>query len=299
MAIDPRSLSIFLAVCRQGSISAAARELAMSQPSVSVTIAQLERKLGTRLFERGRSGITLERAGVAMMRRAEAMESLLQSAQREIDLIQSDVSGPLVVGGTPGALASLAPRAISRLKDRHPRFELRILERSDSVLLDLLRNERIDLAIATTRIEAVPADIVEETILQDPFDLIVGRRNDHLPARVALSQLTGVPWVLPEAVGAFRRQIDALFVSTQTPTPHDVVRCDSLLTTKAIVRGSDYVTILPREVASAELSIGVLRAIKIDGADFLRNIGVRRLAGRELTPIAEAFLTAIRQYPDP
>lgn len=51
-----------------------------------------------------------------------------------------------------------------------------------------------------------------------------------------------------------------MFVSTETQTPRDVIRRDSLLTTKAIVRSSDYVTILPRAVAAAELNIVVLLA---------------------------------------
>jgi DNA-binding transcriptional LysR family regulator len=96
-------------------------------------------------------------------------------------------------------------------------------------------------------------------------------------------------------VGAFRRQIDALFVSTETQTPRDVVRCDSLLTTKAIVRNSDYVTILPREVAAAELSIGVLRAVRIEDVGFRRTVGFLRLGTRAPTPIAEAFIQMTRQ----
>jgi DNA-binding transcriptional LysR family regulator len=293
--IDPRHLRIFLEVCRQGSISGAARELNMAQPSVSVAIGQLESLIGTRLFQRSRTGITLERPGIALRRRAEAMDTLLANASAELALLEQDVAGPLVIGGTPGALASLVPAATIRLKALYPRVAIRILERPDANLIELLRNERIDLAIVTTGLEAMPDDIIEEPVLQDPFDLIVGRRNDHLPHSVTLASVASLPWVLPDAVGAFRRQIDALFVSTETQTPRDVVRCDSLLTTKAIVRNSDYVTILPREVAAAELSIGVLRAVRIEDVGFRRTVGFLRLGTRAPTPIAEAFIQMTRQ----
>jgi LysR family transcriptional regulator, regulator of abg operon len=292
--IDPRQLRIFLEVCRQGSISGAARELNMAQPSVSVAIAQLERSVGTRLFQRSRTGITLERPGIALRRRAEAMDTLLYSARAELALMEQDVVGPLVIGGTPGALASLVPAAIVQLKHSYPRADIRILERPDANLVELLRTERIDLAIVTTGIEAVPEDIIEEAVLQDPFDLIVGRQNDHLSEMVSLSSVADLPWVLPDAVGAFRRQIDALFVFLQTQTPRDVIRCDSLLTTKAIVRNSTYVTILPREVAAAELNIGVLRAVEIENVGFRRNVGVLRLAGKKPGPFTEAFMAAVR-----
>jgi LysR family transcriptional regulator of abg operon len=292
--LDPRALKTFLAVCREGSITAAARQLNVAQPSVSVAMSQLERSLDATLFERGRTGVTLTRAGLALRRRAEAMEMLLEAAQREIELLDLDVAGPLTIGGTPGALASILPNVIARIRSVFPRFELRVLERTDAALLDLLRSERIDLAIVTTGIDTVPEDVVEETLLRDPFDLIVGEANAHLPEHLRLTELGEASWVLPDAVGGFRRQIDALFVAAQMTIPSNVIRCDSLLSTKAIVRQTDYVTILPREVAVAELSVGALRAIRIDEVDFTRNVGIRTLKGRPSSPIIEAFLNAAR-----
>ena len=200
----------------------------------------------------------------------------------------------LVVGGTPGALASLVPKAVRLLKTSHPRFELQVIERTDSVLADLLRNGQIEIAVVTTGIDAVPPDILEEHILRDPFALIVGHKRDHLRGRVRLRDLSELPWVLPEAQGAFRRQVDALFIATDTPTPKNVIRCDSLLTTKAIVADTDYVTILPRQVVEAEVAMGVLRALEITKADFVRTVGIRVLADRRLGAMAEAFLAALR-----
>jgi molybdate transport repressor ModE-like protein len=54
--IDPRALRTFLAICQQGTISGAARKLNISQPSVSVAIAQLERAVDASLFTRSRTG---------------------------------------------------------------------------------------------------------------------------------------------------------------------------------------------------------------------------------------------------
>ena len=75
-AIDPRAVRTFGAVCRAGSISGAARVLAISQPSVSNTIARLEAQLAVTLFERSRSGIVLTPAGQALERRARPQTTL-------------------------------------------------------------------------------------------------------------------------------------------------------------------------------------------------------------------------------
>lgn len=293
MAIDPRHLRTYLAVCRANSISEAARRMNISQPSVSVAISQLEHAVGARLFERGRSGIQLTPAGIALVRRAEALESLLFNAAKEVSLAQAQVAGPLLVGGTPGALASLVPRAVVAFRERFPSFQLQVLERPDTVLMDMLRSEQLDFALVTTGIDAVADDMVEEHVLRDPFALIVGARDAQLGERAKLSEVADRPWVLPEAQGAFRRQVDALFIAAETSTPVNVIRCDSLLTTKAIVADTDYVTILPRQVVASELATGVLRAVEIAGADFVRTVGIRRLAARTPSAVAQAFLAAL------
>lgn len=292
VTIDPRLFRTFLAVAREGSISGAARRLNISQPSVSVAVAQLERKLGTPLFERGRQGIAPTPAGEAMRRRAEAMEALLRDAEDEVELVRRGVGGPLRIAGTPGALVSLVPGAIGPM-ERDGRFALHVLERADAELNDLLRRGEIEVAVATAGIDPQPPDIEERPIAQDPFALIVGRAHAGLGPRVALSDVAGLGWVLPEAAGAFHRQIEALFLAAGTPIPNDVIRCDSLLTSKSIIRRSARVSVLPRGVVAAELSMGVLRALPIDGVGVTRSIGVRLLAGRPLSPLARRFVEAI------
>lgn len=291
--IDPRAIRTFLAVVRSNSISGGARLLNISQPSVSNAIAQLEQALGASLFERSRSGIVLTLEGEALLRRAESIDSLLRDAEAEVKLASVGVAGPLRVGGTPGALVSLLPDAVRRLEDRIGQFALHVVERPDHDLAAMLYRGEIELAFVTTGIEQPPEGIEERTFSRDPFALIVGRQNDHLPARMSLKDMAAMRWVLPEARGAFRRQIDALFIAADISVPQDIIRCDSLLTTKAIVRGSQRVTILPMQVASAELSIGVLRAITIEEAEFSRSIGVRRLAGGRLSRLAAEMLETL------
>ena len=70
-------------------------------------------------------------------------------------------------------------------------------------------------------------------------------------------------------------------------------RLPPLLTTKAIVRMTDRVTILPRHVVEAELSVGVLRAIELRDVTFQRRIGVRALAEVELSPLAARFIEVL------
>ena len=290
--LDPRLLRTFLAVCRSGSISGAARTLNVSQPAVSVAIAQLERGLDSTLLARSRQGVTPTPAGVALMRRAEMQEALLADAQEAVALAKTGVRGPLRVGGTPGALVSLLPGAVARLEAQGS-LSLTVVEATDATLADLLRRGEIEVAIVTTEIEPPPPDISEVSIARDPFALIVGRAHEALGARVTLRELMGLGWVLPRAAGAFHRQIQALFLAAEIPYPADVIRCDSLLASKAIVRQGRRVTLLPRGVVASELSMGVLRAVHLSEGEITRSIGIRTLRGVRPSTLATQFLAAI------
>jgi LysR family transcriptional regulator of abg operon len=81
LRLDPRHLRILLTVVRLGSFSAAARSLNMSQPAVSMLIAQLERAVGAQLVERGRQGAIPTQAGRILTRRAEMIETVLDLAR--------------------------------------------------------------------------------------------------------------------------------------------------------------------------------------------------------------------------
>ena len=297
IAIDPRALLTYNAICEEGSISAAARALNLSQPSVSNTIALLERRLGVILFERRRGGIVLTHEGEVLQRRAEALATLLAGAAAEVEYAQHGIVGPLRIGGTPGALLTLLPGAIMRLEDVVGRFALSVVERPDEQLHDMLRRGEIELAFVTTRIETVPADMVEITCARDPFALIVGPHHAALGERVSLRDVADSLWILPEARGAFRRQVDALFVAAGIAVPRTAIRCDSLLTTQAIVRMTERITVLPRLVALDGVTDGSLRAISIDEAAFERSVGVLRLAERPLSPLSRNLLAALEGVP--
>ncbi|WP_296049151.1 LysR family transcriptional regulator [uncultured Alteromonas sp.] len=290
MRIDPRALRLFLAVCREGTISGAARAEHLSQPSVSVAISQLERVLATKLFTRNRQGIELTAAGLALKTKSQAIESLLVSAKEEIDLLAKDIGGPLTIGGTPGALASVIGKVIPDFSNRFPKFKLRILERADTVTQEMLRNYEIDLAVVTAGMREVTDEFTEKPVLSDPFSIIVGTANADMPDTMNLKQLKNKPWVLPDAVGGFRRQIDALFINSSASIPANVILSDSILTTKSIIKNSDYITILPLEVVKTEIENGSLRSIQIEGVSFQRKVGLLWLAERQLSTIAEAFI---------
>ena len=95
MAIDPRQLANLLAVAKHGSFNRAAAALGLSQPALSNSIRQLERRLGVSVLDRTSSGSTLNEFGNILIRQAQTVEALLLQAGEEVRLRKLGIDGPL------------------------------------------------------------------------------------------------------------------------------------------------------------------------------------------------------------
>lgn len=111
--MDWNDLRFFLAVARTGSLSAATRELRISQATISRRVQALETALGAVLFERLNTGYVLTSAGREVQARAEAAEAAVLAVARRVDNGQGHVQGSVRLA-TGEALAShlIAPRIV-------------------------------------------------------------------------------------------------------------------------------------------------------------------------------------------
>ena len=96
--MELRVLEYFLALAREGSVSAAAEALHVSQPTLSRQLIELERELGTTLFERGRHGAKLTEDGMLLRRRAAEIVDLANAAKSEIAHSRGAVAGEVRIG---------------------------------------------------------------------------------------------------------------------------------------------------------------------------------------------------------
>ena len=111
--MDPKRLLTVRAVARRRSFSQAARELSLSQPSVSQQVAALERELGARLLERRPGGLRLTRPGAVLLEHADAIAERLGLATAQLAEIAGAERTTLRLGAFPTALASLVPAAVA------------------------------------------------------------------------------------------------------------------------------------------------------------------------------------------
>ena len=117
MAINVHLLKIFHAVARSGSFSRAASELAISQPSVSIQVGELERQFGVELFEPAGKSVRLTEAGRTCFDYAGRILALMEEAQRAMDEVKGLGRGRLLVGATQTPGTYILPAMLGRLTE--------------------------------------------------------------------------------------------------------------------------------------------------------------------------------------
>jgi DNA-binding transcriptional LysR family regulator len=155
--LDVKRLRILREVAQQGSFSAAADVLYLSQSAVSQQIATLEREVGMKLLDRTREGPKLTDAGRVLVSHAEAAIARLDEAERELAAIAGLEGGELRLASFPSASATVLTEAVSVFHRRHPMVRLSVIDAEPDESLPRLRGGEIDLAL-TFDYESVPVE---------------------------------------------------------------------------------------------------------------------------------------------
>ena len=148
--MDLKQLEYFKAVADEGTISAAARRLNMSQPPLSNQIHLLEREFGTLLFERGARKIELTEAGRLLYKRAETMLGLARLTEQELADYREGRAGNLRLGVVSSVGTLLLRDWILPFHQKFPQIGFEIYEGNTYQLIEQLRANLIELALVRT-----------------------------------------------------------------------------------------------------------------------------------------------------
>ena len=299
MPIELRLLRCALAVAEHHNFVRAAHAVRMSQPSLSRNIQDIERRVGTRLFERGTGDVVPTDAGEIFLKQAREVVARSADLDREMDLLKGLVKGQLNIGSGTYPSAMMVDRAIVRLVRAHPTVQLRIWNDNAANLLPLLRKRELDLAVVG----------LNEFVFENEPELHTTRLNQHqgyfvVRARhpllasneeptlqsilrfpvITASRISG-PILKQFLLGGLRESPD-----DSTANPFPAITCESVAMMKKITAKTDAVGLFPLNNVIAEVRAGQLIVFPL-ALPFLKiNWGIVRLSHRTLSPLGETFV---------
>jgi DNA-binding transcriptional LysR family regulator len=152
-------LRAIAAISNSGSFTGAAKQLKISQSSLSHAVTDLEQELGVRLFERGRQGATATEAGDRVLTHARRVLSSVDSIRREADNTSGLLSGRVRIGSIPSATVAFLPKIIGSFSRQYPNVEMTLLEepsQEQEQLREWLQESTIDVALIQLPMAGVP-----------------------------------------------------------------------------------------------------------------------------------------------
>lgn len=296
-----RQLDVLLAVAQSGSMAKAAEHLAVTQPVVSKSIADLEKLLELQLFDRSSRGVEPTLYGRALIERSMAIFNDLRTSVAELEFLSHSTAGELRIGSSEAVAAGMLGVIIDRLSRRYPRLSFEVVLGGDMAELPHsdLRRRNIDLIVGRLP-NAVPDDM-EVTFLYDETAYIAAGANNPLTRRrrVQLSDLVNEPWCGPSFDNFPWSLTAAAFRQAGLKTPHNVVRARSMLIRNSLLTGGRFLTVYPRTVLHFGAKKLSLRRVPVDLPGATYPVGIITLKNKTLNPAAERFIDCAREVAKP
>ena len=296
-----RHLRCFVAVAQERHLARAAERLALSQPAVSKTLAELEELAGARLVERGSAG----RRGIQGF--TAAGEHLLAHALRVLEALDASARGGDAGLGRAAAAAShrraaqrrafaCCRRRWPRLRERLPTLQVQVQTGANAPLLDALRAGELDLVAGRMSDPQLMTGLTFELLYTEPLAIVARGRAIRWPAARRRCRTC---WRYPLVVygeGTIPRHHTESFLSgLGLRLPAHVTQTLDLSVARALLVRSDAVWFTPIGAACDDLASGHLVRLAIDTAGTEEPVGLLLRSDAEPSAARQALIALLRE----
>ncbi len=296
-----RDLHVLMSVAQYGSMGKAAAELAISQPAVSKSIADIEHTLKVRLFDRTPAGVEPTRYGRALLKWSNAVFDDLRQGVKEIEHLADPTSGELRLGCTEPMSSGFVPAIVDRLAGKYPKLVFHVTQADPATLQEReLRTRNIELAVGRIP-EPFPADgFNAEVLFRESVFVAAAQSSKWMRRRkVDLAELMDEPWSLPPPGAIGHSIMTEAFSADGLDMPRSTVITYSLHFHYALMATGRYLGLIPGSMLHFNAKRLRLGAVPLDVTFRQGAAGIMTLKNRTLSPIAQAFMETARELAKP
>ncbi len=284
---DLNDLRAFVALADAGGFRAAAEAIGLSGPALSRQIARLEGRLNARLFDRDTRNVALTPSGEEMLGLARRVLNEADKAVGEFQAFQAAKRGHVAVAGLPSVTAGLLPPIIARFVADRPDMDVRVLDAlSDGVAAAVL-DGRADVGLTATAGDG-SGRLAFRRVMEDSF-YAVAAPGGPLDGRseIRWEELIALPFIAM-ASGTSVRSLTEAAVTQIGGVLQPRFEVSHLATAGALVAEGLGVTALPG-LTLPVIGASTLVVRPLTTPRMIRRIGLIHLAGRSLSPAAQAL----------
>ena len=281
-ALSIQSLRVFLSILEHGSLSAAGRDLGMTQPAVSNHLHGLEERFGVTLLTRGRQ-LRATPAGECLAEHARLILDDLSTLEAEMAR-HAGPHGRLVVGAssTPGEL--LMPSLAVKFSARYPEVALDVHIGDTEETIVALLNRDIEVAVVGRGVE--DPRLACSVVGHDELVVVAATDDPLAGTEVTPADLSDRPFVMREEGSATRRTVEEA-LKTAGIMPPVAMELGSNASVLGAVAAGAGIGVVPALTVGTQPAVNTL---EVRGLTFVRPFVLVTERDRSLSPAAEAFV---------
>lgn len=284
--ISIRQLRALAALSSQGSITAAAQKLNLTQPAVTLQLRNLQALVGLPLIQRTSDGMLLTDAGREVLALSERIEAAMAACEAALEMISGTSAGRVAIGAVSTA-KYFVPFAISAFSKLHPNVDVTLTTGNRQEITNALRGYSLDFAI----MGRPPADIdLDVRLIGDHPHIVIAPTSHRLARRprLAFKDLAPETFLMREPGSGTRGLMERLFDTAGVTPKIGMVMSSNETIKQAVIAGLGIAFISAHTVAS-ELDERRLVALDVVGLPAVRQWFVLARKDKVLLPPAKAM----------
>ena len=288
-----RQLECFLVVAKLGSMSRAAEEMFLTQPSLTARIAQLEKEMGGQLFVRTKQGMRLTELGSEFIPYAERCVGSVEDGKQHLKDLQEGTKGHLRLGVLPRVSVYTLPTLLEEFALAHPRILVSVMTGHSKDVLDMVLSEEVQIGLVRSvdhpDVDNIPLYEEELILVVNPQHRFAHRED------VVLSDLENEQLILFDRSSSNYELTKSLFREAEVREPR-IMELDHIEAAKRMVEHHLGVAFLPRQATPRAVAAGRLCVVEVSNCPRLqRSIVALRRRDAVSTGAAAAFLKLVRE----
>jgi DNA-binding transcriptional LysR family regulator len=293
-------LHVLLTVAELGSMGKAAERLAVSQPSVSKAIADMEHTIGVRLLDRTAKGVETTAYGRALLRRGMGAFEELRQGIKDIESLADPTTGEVRIGSPEAIASGLLTAVIDRFAQKHSRVVVTVTSANNvSQEFRLLRDRTVDFLIGALPSPFLQPDLDAEVLYEDWARILSGNRHPLARRRrIDLAELADEAWLLPRE-SIFTSYVAEAFAARGLNPPKLGVRTYSAHQRVSLLAANRFVAAESGSVLRFNADRFSLKVLPVDFAARSWRVGIVTLKNRTVSPAVHAFLDCVREVARP
>lgn len=294
MEISLRQISYFLALVERRSFTVAAAALDITQPALSIAVAQLEKALGVPLFHRGSHPMRLTEFGEAFHRHALQIHHDLQNAREEVAALNNGTIGRLNLCMGPSAAGAEISAVLSSMVTDFPAAEIQVFTGVLPAVAERVRSGEFMIYLGTIAAEFTPDGLDVEPLTSLPMRVVAGAKHPLADGRpVTPADLVRHPWLAIGDLDANLPHWKRAFIDAGVAPPEPAIRVRDITLVRAMLMNTDYLTVMPLPMARPDLDAGSLVTVHPPALDWRLELRAVTRAGAVLPAAARIFLERV------